>query len=743
LLRPSTPPPSPPLPLTLPHFYTLAQHLFRYALYHCGRSGGLWSRKSLEGTLEDEVGTRLVMAEGSEGALALERIELAAMNSERFRMRFLDRARPWLLSQLPQILTPRIMQRQGVDGRPVIELVRDVYEQLISMSEHAKVETDKRSSQLTGEDAEEQLEEEERTRQWRALPGPSQKSKKVAEFWLGKARRVILMRKTTLGVRENSRREKCDLCGKHESDVGRLRCDMAKGGRYDPYAFDNLVSMYETRQSRAGFDVTAPVDESSWRSFFRSNATFFMRCEFCVARTAETARLVGQIQEFGREARAARMVARNAELALQGLEEEDEELTWAPVPIHVESNAGRALKKWLSAARVRIGGVFPKPQAAEEVKKYAALAEANKARKAEKLANQKARVLWTAPEKVGQVFVGKINVSPSATAIAQLWLFSSQGTMSTRFQSAMEAALVRIETALPFMTPTLDWHFTAEARLVGAGLIGDGRKCVEALKVLAKIRDEGIRIDTRELVAIVARADAEIARSLEELEARTSSMAVVFTTDEIKTLEKTAAKIANLEERVGELPETSSAAADVRHRMEALRNQGSALRASAVIMRAERIAVLKRSVEAQIRKLRVFVAERKVKHSRKLGELKAAYFAKSKLAAAPWLNQAREWLEAADAKLATLKDAQRARGRFGLTSLLGGGRGSPKSPTPASAASPRSPPSSGAATPRAAASARSVAAGGRAAADAGAAEAAAQPRASPGAASPARAVSPA
>ena len=261
------------------------------------------------------------------------------------------------------------------------------------------------------------------------------------------------------------------------------------------------------------------------------------------------------------------------------------------------------------------------------------------------------------------------------------------------------------------------------------------------MEKLAKVRDEGIRLSTRELASTVAHADAEIARAQEVLEAKTASLEVVFTTDEVKTLEKLAAKIANLEERVGELPETSAAAADVRHRMEALRNQGYALRASAVIMRGVRVGVLRRSVDAQVKRLREHVAERRVKHSRAVAALKAQYLQSSKATANDFLERARAWLEEADKKLATLKDAQKARGRFGLSSLLGLGRG-PKSPTAASAASPRSP---GSLSPRGASGASSPPTSGATSSRGAAGVAAPAPAAhgAPPAATPARAASPA
>jgi len=81
--------------------------LLKYLLFQIGYRGGLWSRKTLEGVIDDEIGVIMALAEGDAAALAVERIEQVALNSERFRKRFLNRAKPWIISQLQAILTPR------------------------------------------------------------------------------------------------------------------------------------------------------------------------------------------------------------------------------------------------------------------------------------------------------------------------------------------------------------------------------------------------------------------------------------------------------------------------------------------------------------------------------------------------------------------------------------------------------------------------------------------------------------
>ena len=94
---------------------------------------GLWATKQIEGTIDDDVAAKLAVGEGRQADLEQERLELQALNSERFRHRFLERNRPWILQHLVELLTPRSLDQPGPDGRPTIEYVRDVYAELMAM----------------------------------------------------------------------------------------------------------------------------------------------------------------------------------------------------------------------------------------------------------------------------------------------------------------------------------------------------------------------------------------------------------------------------------------------------------------------------------------------------------------------------------------------------------------------------------------------------------------------------------
>ena len=53
--------------------------------------------------MDDDVAAKLAIGEGRQADLEQERLELQALNSERFRHRFLDRNRPWILQHLVEV----------------------------------------------------------------------------------------------------------------------------------------------------------------------------------------------------------------------------------------------------------------------------------------------------------------------------------------------------------------------------------------------------------------------------------------------------------------------------------------------------------------------------------------------------------------------------------------------------------------------------------------------------------------
>merc|ERR1719473_406198 len=134
----------------------------------------LWMRKSLEGTVDDDVAAKLAIGEGRQEDLEQERLELQAMNSERFRHRFLERSRP------------RILQMPGPDGRPEIEYIRDVYNELMNMGEGKRRPGDR--SDISSDD-EDELEKVRRN--WSRAPVTGA-ALEIIQMWLARAQAARL-----------------------------------------------------------------------------------------------------------------------------------------------------------------------------------------------------------------------------------------------------------------------------------------------------------------------------------------------------------------------------------------------------------------------------------------------------------------------------------------------------------------------------------------------------------------------
>ena len=641
------------------------------ALHAAGRYGGLWTRLTLEGTLDDEIGTSLAMVEGDAAALAVERIELAAMNSERFRKLFIDRAKPWLLTQLHLLLTPRMLARSGTDGRPFKEGVRDAYEALIKMSEHAKMESDERAkTELSGEEAEEARAAEAQAKAFSAMPSPGFMSRQVLLWWLGGARRSLRMGKLVRGTMEAARRPKCDLCGRHEGEVGTLRIDVALGGRYEPGALGGLMRAFDEAQKRLGIPASAPLDVPAWKSFFRTSAEYIMRCEPCVANRADTARMMGQRKEFGVLARLAREEEKAVELAALGLDAEDDAV-FDPVAIPRVSPAGRALGKWLSGARLRIGGLFPKSDAVGEMAEYAEQAEAARARRRAKLEGAKGKVLLRAAQDGGVVFEGTVALRDSATALMLKLLFAARASLPLRAAARVSDLQRALEAMCRTLTPATDWHYSTELRLKGIILIGDGRAALGAVERAKAEQARGEAAAVREQLRQRRRGESGIVLARAKLREKLEAQEVIFTERELREMAAARRSIGTLETSLAEVPDTSSLAADLRFRIKTQLNLIAAIRAAAALLITDRQAKLKVGVEGQIRGVQVALSEQVVKLARTRAELWSAALLSIREGSRDFVAKAEAWLAEARDKQSSLAEATKSRGRLGLAGMLG------------------------------------------------------------------------
>merc|ERR550537_1837032 len=176
---------------------------------------GLWVTKQIEGTVDDDVAAKLAIGEGRQADLEQERLELQALNSERFRHRFLERNRPWILQHLVELLTPESLEQVGPDGRPVVDYVRDVYAELMGMGEGARRPGDR--SDVSSDDEE----DNSGTRDWPRAPLQGA-SLQIARLWLSKARKRRAFWKLVTGIVEANK----GMCARCATATPRraLRC---------------------------------------------------------------------------------------------------------------------------------------------------------------------------------------------------------------------------------------------------------------------------------------------------------------------------------------------------------------------------------------------------------------------------------------------------------------------------------------------------------------------------------------
>ncbi|MEO1777070.1 MAG: hypothetical protein AAFS07_19185, partial [Pseudomonadota bacterium] len=327
---------------------------------------GLWRTKHVEGTVDDDVAAKLAIGEGRQAGLEQERLELQALNSERFRHRFLDRNRPWILQHLVELLTPETLNEIGPDGRPVVEYVRDVYAQLAGLREGARRPQD-RSDISSDED------EDDAGRAGRGWPPvPVQGvARDLALLWLGKARKRRAFWKLVAGFVDAARQAECAACGCADAPPDRaLRVQLMNahdGDLPDPGALDVAIAGFEAEYGPQEKDV------GLWRAFFRAHVRLATLCDPCFrARLA----LRGGVDDRDARTKASAVRGGQATRLMDVSSDEentsgDDEVRFDPMVVGRDSDVGRMMGKWLGAARRRLGGEFPRPHARREMEKYA------------------------------------------------------------------------------------------------------------------------------------------------------------------------------------------------------------------------------------------------------------------------------------------------------------------------------------------------------------------------------------
>jgi hypothetical protein len=429
----------------------LLQHLFIYlSNIKIRRLGwrGLWTTKHIEGTVDDDVAAKLAIGEGRQADLEQERLELQALNSERFRHRFLDRNRPWILQHLVELLTPESLNEIGPDGRPVVEYIRDVYADLLSMGEGARRKGDREDISS---------DEEENSgpgTEWSNMPLKGT-NLLIARLWLDKARKRRGFHKLIAGVIKSNEANECAVCGRTKAAGAVMTVQLATDGYADDSALDRLIAGFEDHYG------PKETDANLWRAYFRANAEFITRCERCVNELEQRKLKREGPPQVGGRTRAVDLSS----------DEEDEEVMFDPVVVVREAPEGKMLSKWLDAARRRCGGTFPRPEARKQMEEYAEKMRARKLKKAHDRRHARPG-LDSDSDDDGNAQAAKwaVNVSAAGRALAQRWLRKAQDSMVAAFKGKGTNLRNELTETLKVMAPEDDWYFGADLRIEGAAL---------------------------------------------------------------------------------------------------------------------------------------------------------------------------------------------------------------------------------------------------------------------------------
>jgi len=409
---------------------------------------GLWATKLIEGTVDDDIAAKLSIGEGKQADLEQERLELQAMNSDRFRHRFLERNRPWILQHLVELLTPRSLQKPGPDGRPTIEYVRDVYAELMSIGEGLRRPGDREDISSDDDD-----ELEAARRKWPRDPLTGA-ALAIARMWLAKARKRRAFSKLVRGIIDQHKKTMCEICSRTpQKNKIKLTVQLATKGEPDATAIDRLISGFENQY---GVDELEP---QLWKAYFRAHAEYCTRCSICDDSIEQEKLLKGS------RAPGPSRVTRPQDISS---DEEEDDVEFEPVVVTRTSPEGRMMSKWLVAARKKIGGTFPRPDARKQMDRYAQKLRDLKMKKTRENLSKKPSKPTEEEERDMET------ISAATKALALRWIRLARDVIESKFRLRSETFREDLDSLLRMMPEEDDWYFGGALRLEGRGLLKRG-----------------------------------------------------------------------------------------------------------------------------------------------------------------------------------------------------------------------------------------------------------------------------
>lgn len=262
-----------------------------------------------------------------------------------------------------------------------------------------------------------------------------------------------------------------------------------------PLALNYYIRDYEVEFPEAA-KPDAEFDRNKWRAFFRASAKYTVReVDRQAAAQREQQRLDRQRRRElqGRRTRPGDISGSDSDSDLGHME--DGRPAFDIMVVDRDKAVGKLLRKWLGAARTRIGGVFPKQEAAGDVAKYLQEARDLSRKRAERRAglDTKDRKGKKSPtgKKPGSKdgaarsdpssgFPQSVQVNAASAGLMQRWIQAARDRQFAATRAELDDHMDRLEDIVgPQLHEANDWYFGVGVRLQGEELVEEGRRLAQ------------------------------------------------------------------------------------------------------------------------------------------------------------------------------------------------------------------------------------------------------------------------
>jgi hypothetical protein len=173
------------------------------------------------------------------------------------------------------------------------------------------------------------------------------------------------------------------------------------------------------------------------------------------------------------------------------------------------------MSKWLTAARKRMGGEFPRPEARKLMEDYKRRMHD---RKMKSTLKPDVGTLRGGAPSAGGSRPPPLSLSEATKALARLWLQKGRASLKGRQENKAKDLYEEIDRALAKMPEKDDWFYTSELRLAGDNLANVGRSLREERANKQAQADGKSRKMQDDVQAYRDKKEAEMAEELAEFE---------------------------------------------------------------------------------------------------------------------------------------------------------------------------------------------------------------------------------